>query len=185
MGQTMKKAYNHSPFQGFAEALLNTYEVARPKPETLTTPADIDLFLIDQGLPSPLASDVDLVDVCVLREGIRPLFGSDTAGVKCATLNAYLQLMPVTLALGREADEFQIGFTIPGGASVLQTVRMAAGIDLAVSTDRFGYERFRTCEAPPCQDVFTDTSRKGARRFCSSRCASRVHVADFRQRIRT
>lgn len=45
--------------------------------------------------------------------------------------------------------------------------------------------RVGTCARPACDVVYVDTSRNGRRRFCSTRCATRVHVAEHRDRRRT
>ncbi|WP_116050515.1 CGNR zinc finger domain-containing protein [Amycolatopsis palatopharyngis] len=45
--------------------------------------------------------------------------------------------------------------------------------------DRIGH-----CARPGCDTVYVDTSRNGRRRFCSTRCATRVHVAQHRDRQR-
>ncbi|MEV6561379.1 CGNR zinc finger domain-containing protein [Nocardia sp. NPDC051756] len=42
--------------------------------------------------------------------------------------------------------------------------------------------RIGRCARDGCDDVFVDTSRNGRRRFCSSRCSNRVHVAEHRSR---
>ncbi|QWF85041.1 CGNR zinc finger domain-containing protein [Amycolatopsis sp. CA-230715] len=43
-------------------------------------------------------------------------------------------------------------------------------------------DRFGRCAREGCATVFVDTSRNGRRRFCSTRCATRVHVAEHRVR---
>jgi hypothetical protein len=43
-------------------------------------------------------------------------------------------------------------------------------------------DRMGACARPACDLVFVDTSRNGRRRFCSTRCATRTHVADHRKR---
>ncbi|MEV7548128.1 CGNR zinc finger domain-containing protein [Amycolatopsis sp. NPDC089917] len=43
-------------------------------------------------------------------------------------------------------------------------------------------DRFGVCSREGCQTVYVDISRNGRRRFCSTRCATRVHVADHRTR---
>ena len=43
--------------------------------------------------------------------------------------------------------------------------------------------RVGACAREGCEIVFVDTSRNGRRRFCSTRCATRVHVADHRARL--
>lgn len=45
-------------------------------------------------------------------------------------------------------------------------------------------DRMGQCMREGCGVVFVDTSRNGRRRFCSSRCATRVHVTQHRQRQR-
>nr|WP_042179323.1 CGNR zinc finger domain-containing protein [Kibdelosporangium sp. MJ126-NF4]CEL13759.1 hypothetical protein [Kibdelosporangium sp. MJ126-NF4]CTQ99445.1 hypothetical protein [Kibdelosporangium sp. MJ126-NF4] len=42
--------------------------------------------------------------------------------------------------------------------------------------------RLGRCDGTDCAVVYVDTSRNGRRRFCSARCATRVHVADHRSR---
>lgn len=42
--------------------------------------------------------------------------------------------------------------------------------------------RIGRCARPDCAFVFVDTSRNGRRRFCSTRCSTRVHVAEHRTR---
>jgi predicted RNA-binding Zn ribbon-like protein len=42
--------------------------------------------------------------------------------------------------------------------------------------------RMGVCAREDCAVVFVDTSRNGRRRYCSTRCATRVHVADHRAR---
>ncbi|MER7865004.1 CGNR zinc finger domain-containing protein [Amycolatopsis japonica] len=43
-------------------------------------------------------------------------------------------------------------------------------------------DRFGVCSREGCDTVYVDVSRNGRRRFCSTRCATRVHVADHRTR---
>ncbi|MBF6171794.1 CGNR zinc finger domain-containing protein [Nocardia blacklockiae] len=42
--------------------------------------------------------------------------------------------------------------------------------------------RIGRCARAGCRVVFVDTSRNGRRRFCSTRCSTRVHVAEHRRR---
>ena len=43
-------------------------------------------------------------------------------------------------------------------------------------------DRLGLCERDGCGIAYVDTSRNGRRRFCSTRCATRVHVAEHRAR---
>lgn len=42
--------------------------------------------------------------------------------------------------------------------------------------------RIGSCDRDGCDTVFVDTSRNGRRRFCSTKCANRVAVANHRHR---
>lgn len=42
--------------------------------------------------------------------------------------------------------------------------------------------RIGRCDRDGCDIVYVDTSRNGKRRFCSTRCSTRVHVARHRER---
>lgn len=55
----------------------------------------------------------------------------------------------------------------------------AAGLAIVVCEEG---HRLGRCDRPGCSVVYVDTSRNGRRRFCSTRCANRVYVADHRAR---
>lgn len=46
------------------------------------------------------------------------------------------------------------------------------------------HERIGTCDAARCDRAWVDTSRNARRRFCSTTCANRTHVAAHRARQR-
>ena len=47
------------------------------------------------------------------------------------------------------------------------------------------HERIGTCDAERCDRAWVDTSRNARRRFCSTACANRTHVAAHRARRRS
>lgn len=57
---------------------------------------------------------------------------------------------------------------------------IAAGLAMAIGSDLAG--RLGVCEAGPCNRVYVDTSRNLGKRFCSTRCQSRVKAAAHRAR---
>ncbi|WP_236792466.1 CGNR zinc finger domain-containing protein [Amycolatopsis sp. GM8] len=65
------------------------------------------------------------------------------------------------------------------GAALRVQAYTAGGLAHLVCEDP---SRIGMCANDGCGVVFVDTSRNGRRRFCSTRCATRVHVADHRQR---
>jgi predicted RNA-binding Zn ribbon-like protein len=55
---------------------------------------------------------------------------------------------------------------------------IAAGLGMAIGSDLAG--RLGVCQARPCDRVYIDTSRNLGKRFCSTRCQSRVTSAAHR-----
>lgn len=64
-------------------------------------------------------------------------------------------------------------------------VAAAAAWGFAQAVVQHGTERWGRCDAAECGTYFLDTSTNQAKRFCSPRCANRVHVAAFRARQRS
>ena len=61
-------------------------------------------------------------------------------------------------------------------------VAAAASWGIAQAIVHYGLDRWGRCADPACGNYFLDTSTNRAKRFCSARCANRVHVAAFRSR---
>jgi predicted RNA-binding Zn ribbon-like protein len=57
---------------------------------------------------------------------------------------------------------------------------IAAGLAMALGGD--GGQRLGVCEAPGCDRVYVDQSKNSHRRFCGTRCQSRVKAAAHRRR---
>jgi predicted RNA-binding Zn ribbon-like protein len=60
---------------------------------------------------------------------------------------------------------------------------IAAGLGMAIGSDLAG--RLGVCQADPCDRVYIDTSRNLGKRFCSTRCQSRVTSAAHRTKHKT
>jgi predicted RNA-binding Zn ribbon-like protein len=63
-------------------------------------------------------------------------------------------------------------------------VAAAAAWGIAHGIVHYGLSRWGQCGAEDCENYYLDTSTNKAKRFCSPRCANRVHVAAFRSRRR-
>ncbi|TWG08854.1 CGNR zinc finger domain-containing protein [Saccharopolyspora dendranthemae] len=70
-------------------------------------------------------------------------------------------------------------------APAVDEVVAAAAWGLAQGVVHHGTRRWGRCQAEGCGTYFLDTSTNQAKRFCSPRCANRVHVAAFRARKRS
>jgi predicted RNA-binding Zn ribbon-like protein len=64
------------------------------------------------------------------------------------------------------------------------SISWAAAMATAMATvlGSAAHDRLGVCGAPACDRVYVDTSRNGARRFCSTACQNRVKAATFRER---
>ncbi len=133
----------------------------------------------------PQAEEADADGMVALAESLRVVFEAaaggdlDTAATAVNTLMREMGSVPQldrargggwTLHFhGRDP-----GLVIGWGAGI------AAGLALAIGSDLAG--RLGVCQADPCDRVFVDTSKNAGRRFCSTRCQSRVKAAAHRAR---
>lgn len=69
-------------------------------------------------------------------------------------------------------------------ASPATEVAAASAWGLAQAIVRHPLSRWGHCAAEGCGNYYLDSSTNQAKRFCSPRCANRVHVAAFRSRHR-
>ncbi len=151
-------------------------------------------------LNSPLTHSDDLLALPV--DGPRP--GAEDLPVLAALRRDLLVV--VTLAqnedLDRAADalndllvahrvvpQVQLGdptgrFT-PSGATAAELLTGQVLLGLASLLLRPGRPRFGFCHGEGCTNVWVDTSPGATRRFCSTRCSTRLHVAAHRARTRS
>jgi predicted RNA-binding Zn ribbon-like protein len=150
--------------------------------EGLTTPADLDRWLVAAGLAAeaPQATPQDLADALILREALyalalaraenRPLPDADRGA-----LNAFAAEPAAPPWLDGEGRR-----RLFGEAKALLAGLAREGVEL-LGGDKAG--RIRQCQGPPCAVLFVDTSRKSDRRWCSmSACGNKAKVAEFRRR---
>jgi predicted RNA-binding Zn ribbon-like protein len=120
-----------------------------------------------------------------LRSVLAAAIASDAAGVRSA-VNALLSGYPLRprLSAGHSdsSPDWHIHVADPDEPPATE-VAAAAAWGIAQGIVRLGLDRWGRC--PNCQNYFVDTSTNRAKRYCSSRCANRVHVAAHRSRQRT
>ena len=123
----------------------------------------------------------------VLAESLRVVFEAaarDDLDTAATTVNGLLREMGSVPQLDRARGG---GWTLhfhgrEPGLVVGWGAGIAAGLALAIGSDLAG--RLGVCQAAPCDRVFVDTSKNAGRRFCSTRCQSRVKAAAHRARQR-
>ncbi len=157
---------------------------------TNATLTDVDALraaLHDEPWWSSRAGERDLEALRPVADGLRHALAAavaaDTDGVRHA-VNALLAEHPLRprLSAGHTGEaNWHIHMADPGESPATE-VAAAAAWGLAHGIVHFGPGRFGHCGAADCDNYYLDTSTNRAKRFCSPRCANRVHVAAFRSR---
>lgn len=174
---------------GFAVALANTWDVWFENPEKLEDPVALETFLVAHGVPpDELVTEEHLVRVRELRHALRAVFQSTSAheAIHClAEVLDGVTVRPRVATSDEASNDVSVTYVPIPDASLLERIRVTAGLGTAAALQRWGPDRLRSCDADRCEDVFVDTSRNGRRRYCGVRCQNRVNVAAMRQRTST
>lgn len=127
----------------------------------------------------------DLVAVHRLRERLRQVFTAGSVEDAVAQVNRLIaDVGALPQLVDHDGEPWHLHYT-PPHAPLAHRLGADAAMGLAVVLRDHGLDRFRSCEAPDCGDVFVDTSRNRSRRYCDSRsCGNRVHAAAYRARRR-
>jgi predicted RNA-binding Zn ribbon-like protein len=167
---------------------------------------DVATRLVNSGLSSSGDEIADSASLCRMLEeleisGVCDLTDDEVQSVR--------DLRPRLLAVFQAADEGTAGDLInellldaqavpfltrhdgeawhmhysPPGRPLWSRLAAEAAIGLASVIRAGGFERFRTCAADDCDDVFVDASKNQSRRFCNpDTCGNRATTAAYRAR---
>lgn len=166
--------------------LVNTADA-----DVLSDPHALTAFLDERGVSGARAGDDrELAAMRLLRQRLRAVFelvakNQQRGGDPRPVIDAINALIADARAVPRLVEHDGIPPHLhytPSDAPL--DVRMAAetGIALAIVIRDHGLDRLRLCAAPDCDNVLVDLSKNRSRRYCSTRCANRQHVAAFRRR---
>jgi predicted RNA-binding Zn ribbon-like protein len=163
-------------------ATLQARLSAAPR-ELLTTPGDLDRWLVSSGLATslPCATDADLATARALREAVFELAGNlEGEGFDADARDALNRIAaaPAAVPLLSADGKVTLDGPVAGLLSSLarDAVRLLGGEDAA---------HIRQCQSSSCTIFFVDASRSGDRRWCSmSACGNKAKVAGFRRRRR-
>jgi predicted RNA-binding Zn ribbon-like protein len=160
---------------------------------SLTGVAALRDALHDEPWWADRVGDADLRALRPVAEGLRRTLDAMVAGDRAAVLretNALLAAHPLRprLSAGHDADDESTTnwhvHVADVAAPPATEVAAAAAWGIAQGVVQHGLRRWGRCAADGCGNYFLDTSTNRAKRFCSARCANRVHVAAFRSRRR-
>ncbi|MTV24862.1 CGNR zinc finger domain-containing protein [Nitriliruptoraceae bacterium ZYF776] len=145
--------------------------------------ATLQARLADADLGHLAVDEDDLPDVHALGAELDAAFGLDDAATVTVVdgLLADLRVRPrLSTHDGRPPHlHFE-----RDGAGTVERLRANTVLGLARTVTADGPDRLGRCDADGCARVFVDTSRNGRRRFCTTACANRTHVAAHRARRR-
>jgi predicted RNA-binding Zn ribbon-like protein len=157
---------------------------------TLDDVADLRAALHEEPWWSARASEADLAALRPVATDLRRILACAVAGDNdgvLAQVNALLATHTPhpRLSAGHSAEPSWHMHMADPDASPATEVAAAAAWGLAHGIVHHGLNRWGHCDATDCDNYYLDTSTNRAKRFCSPRCANRVHVAAFRSRKRT
>jgi predicted RNA-binding Zn ribbon-like protein len=150
---------------------------------------DLRSALHEEPWWSERVTDADLRALRPVSAGLRRTLDAAVAGdVERVTreTNALLAAHPLrpTLSAGHGSTPHWHVHVADPSAAPAGEVAAAAAWGIAQGIVAHGLTRWGHCAADGCPNYFLDTSTNRAKRFCSPRCANRVHVAAHRSRKR-
>ncbi|HEV2778191.1 MAG TPA: CGNR zinc finger domain-containing protein [Actinophytocola sp.] len=156
----------------------------------LTTVDALRAALHEEPWWSDRVTERDLAVLLRVATGLRAALAGAVDGDRdrvLAAVNALLAAHPLRprLSAGHDdaAPHWHVHVADPDAPPATE-VAAAASWGIAQGIVRYGLDRWGRCAATGCGRYFLDTSTNRAKRFCSARCANRVHVAAFRSRKR-
>lgn len=162
-----------------AVALVNT---AADDEDELVDVEDLERYLEEwQWSGSHRGDQTELDAVLALRPRVRQLWTLNEDDI-ASEVNAMLReggALPQLVA--HDGWGYHLHATAPD-APLTDRMLVEAAMAFVDVVRQEELDRMRICEADNCEGVLVDLSRNRARRYCSTRCANRVHAAAFRAR---
>jgi predicted RNA-binding Zn ribbon-like protein len=154
--------------------------------DVLADPSELVRFLDEQGITgSRVGDDKEVGAMRRLRKRLRNIFRLAADGDKDGVIDAVNALIADARAIPRLVEHDGIAPHLhytPPDAPLDQRLGAEVGVALAIVVRDQGLDRLRICAAPDCENVLVDLSKNRSRRFCSTQCANRQHVAAYRRR---
>jgi predicted RNA-binding Zn ribbon-like protein len=167
----------------FAVALANTDPGAsRSGADELETVAQLTELIARYPFSGRMDTDeAELLDVRRTRDTIRQVWslGRDDAVAEVNRILAEAQAMPHLVR--HDGSDWHLHATEPD-APLGERLRVEAAMALIDVIRMDEMRRLRSCEADDCTGLILDLSRNGSKRFCSTRCGSRMNMIAFRER---
>ncbi|PRX44989.1 putative RNA-binding Zn ribbon-like protein [Prauserella shujinwangii] len=149
-----------------------------------TGPEDLVTAMRNAGMASvPRLSVAQAQEIAEWARRLRPVFTETALGTRIALVNDLLADSACRPFVSRhDGLPAHLHYSGEDDGPVRRVQAYTAGGLAHLLCD--DPSRCGTCARDGCAVVFVDTSRNGRRRFCSTRCATRVHVARHRDQHR-
>ena len=128
-------------------------------------------------------TETDLKAVRRLRERLRAVFLAQDEHEAADLLNTILADVAAVPRISVHSASPHMHFE-PRAGGTAKWLAAATAMGLSVVLCDVGLERFGSCAAHDCVDVYVDTSKNRSRSHCSTTCATRENVAAHRKRAR-
>jgi predicted RNA-binding Zn ribbon-like protein len=174
-------------YASYGVDLVSSEPDERQPDDPLTSLDGLRAFLAPRPWMVDRARATDLTPLSELRAGLRAVFaatGEDRSAEMVRRLNDLLERHRVRPSISGHDDADWHLHVAPTEGPVADEYAAGAVMGLTMALLDLGPDRFGTCVADGCGDVFLDTSRNRSRRYCSERCATRANVAALRSRRR-
>lgn len=164
-----------NPYGGAAAQLAADLVNAGPDASTA------DVRAATSGMARMAPTDTEAAAIVAWASRLRRVFEAPDQDVRVELVNALLAGSACRPHISRhDGKSPHLHYAEPDSGPVARVrAYTAGGLAHLVCEDP---DRFGVCNREGCDVVYVDTSRNGRRRFCSTRCATRVHVAEHRAR---
>jgi predicted RNA-binding Zn ribbon-like protein len=165
-------------------ALTAGHDGTRPvEPPPIGHRADAVRAVLERDDYRPALTEDQATALTALAERVRDVFTASSSGDVASAARIVNDLLEEFGAAPRLDPARGGGWTLHfhgRDASIVVGwgAGIAAGLGMAIGSDLAG--RLGVCQAEPCDRVYIDTSRNLGKRFCSTRCQSRVTSAAHR-----
>jgi hypothetical protein len=136
-----------------------------------------------EGMSLTRLSAAEAVDVVAWGQRLHPVFAASDVDTQMDLVNSLLADSACQPFISRHSGlPAHLHYASEHAGQVRRVQAYTAGGLAHVLCEEPG--RIGCCARRGCEVVYVDTSRNGRRRYCSTRCATRVHVAEHRDRQR-
>jgi predicted RNA-binding Zn ribbon-like protein len=186
MSQVMFTDYSREPVT-LAVNLVNTDQRPVGGDDAISNLASLKAFLDDytamwEGVTEP-PQPSELAAIHNLRNELRGVFTAHDETEATGRLNNLLSQDSATVRISTQDGHPHLHFQSED-ATMKSWLAVTTAMGLAAVLIDHGLERFGSCQASTCEDVYVDTSRNRSRCHCSTQCSTREAVAAYRRRQR-